>query len=38
MAQQDHIDYNYYCGPTKDLALIRDPAFISVIMLFPPGH
>ena len=27
--------YNYYCGPTKDPALIRDPAFIFVIMLFP---
>ena len=33
--------YNYYCGPTKDPALIRDPAliqdpaFIFVILLFP---
>ena len=26
--------YNYYCGPTKDPALIRDLAFIFVIMLF----
>ena len=26
--------YNDYCGPTKDPALIRDPAFILVIMLF----
>ena len=29
--------YNYYCGPMKDPALIRDPAFIFVIMLFPPA-
>ena len=29
--------YNYYCGPTKDLALIRDLALIFVIMLFPPA-
>ena len=29
--------YNYYCGPTKDLALIQDQAFICVIMLFPPA-
>ena len=28
---------NYYCGPTKDSALIRDPASIFVIMLFPPA-
>ena len=28
---------NYYCGPTKDPALIRDPAFIFVIMLFSPA-
>ena len=28
--------YNYYCGPTKDPALIQDPVFIYVIMLFPP--
>ena len=27
--------YNYYCVPTKDQALIRDLAFIFVIMLFP---
>ena len=27
--------YNYYCGLTKDTALIRDPVFIFVIMLFP---
>ena len=27
--------YNYYCGPRKDPALIQDPAFIFVIMLFP---
>ena len=29
--------YNYYCGPTKDLALIQDHAFIFVIMLFSPA-
>ena len=29
--------YNYYCGPTKDPVLIRDLAFIFVIMLFPPA-
>ena len=28
------IRYNYYCEPTKDLALIRDLVFIFVIMLF----
>ena len=28
-------EYNYCCGPTKDPALIQDPAFIFVIMLFP---
>ena len=27
--------YNYYFGPTKDPALIRDPALIFAIMLFP---
>ena len=30
--------YNYYCGCTKDPVLIWNPAFIFVIMLFPPGH
>ena len=29
--------YNYYRGPTKDPALIRDPPFIFVVMLFPPA-
>ena len=29
--------YNYYCGPTKDLVLIRDPVFVFVITLFPPA-
>ena len=29
--------YNYYCGPTKDPALIRDPVFIFAIMLIPPA-
>ena len=29
--------YDYYCGPTKDPALIRDPTFIFVILLFPPA-
>ena len=29
--------YYYYCGPTKDPELIRDPAIIFVIMLFPPA-
>ena len=29
--------YNYYCEPTKDPALIRDMAFIFVIMLFSPA-
>ena len=29
--------YNYYSGPTKDPALIQDPTFIFVIMLFPPA-
>ena len=28
--------HNYYCGPTKDQALIRDLTFIFVIMLIPP--
>ena len=28
--------YNY-CEPTKDPALIQDPAFIFVIMLFSPA-
>ena len=28
--------YDYYCGPIKDPALIRVPAFIFVILLFPP--
>ena len=28
---------NCYCEPTKDPALIRDPAFIFVIMLFYPA-
>ena len=27
--------YDYYCGPTKDPALIQDPAFIFGVMLFP---
>ena len=27
--------YNYYCGPTKDLTLIRHPEFIFVITRFP---
>ena len=27
---------NHYCGPTKDPALIRDPAFIFAIMLPQP--
>ena len=30
--------YNYYCGPTKFPALIRDPAFIFVIMQFCPAN
>ena len=29
--------YNYYREPTKDPALIRDPAYIFVIMLFSPA-
>ena len=29
--------YNYYCGPTKDPAVIGDPAFIFNLMLFPPA-
>ena len=29
--------YDYYCGPTKDPALIGVPAFIFVILLFPPA-
>ena len=29
--------YNYYCRPTKDPVLIRDPAFIFVIMVFSPA-
>ena len=27
--------YNYYFGSEKDPALIRDPVFVFVIMLFP---
>ena len=26
-----------YCESTKDLAFIQDPAFILVILLFPPA-
>ena len=29
--------YNYYCGSTEDWALIQDPVFIFVIILFSPA-